>query len=67
MIRVVFFFSFLAVFVVSSSHIDPLGVFSQLVTKQKQSEQSKHPKWLSPHVYYYYVLLHDVSEGNDQK
>ena len=42
---------------------DPLEDFSQLYTKQKQSEQSKYPKWLSPHIYYYHVLLHDVFDG----
>ena len=37
--------------------------FAQLYTKQKQSEQGKHPKWLAPHIFYYHVLLHDVMDG----
>ena len=49
------------VLVVSSSCSDPLESFSKLFTKQRQSEQGKHPKWITPHVYYYHVLLHDSS------
>ena len=47
------------VLVVSSSCPDPLESFSKLFTKQRQSEQGKYPKWITPHVYYYHVLLHD--------
>ena len=51
------------ILVVSSTCKDPLEEFSQLYAKQKQSEQSKYPKWLLPHIYYYHVLLHDVMDG----
>lgn len=49
------------IFVVASTSQEPLEEFSQLYIKQKHSEQSKYPKWLSPHLYYYHVLLHDSS------
>ena len=55
------------VLVVSSSCSDPLESFSKLFTKQKQSEQGKHPKWITPHVYYYYVLLHDPANCPEAK
>ena len=55
------------VLVVSSSCADPLESFSKLYTKQKQSEQGKYPKWITPHVYYYYVLLHDVIDCAEAK
>ena len=55
------------VLVVSSIHPSPLEAFSQLYTQQKESERSKYPKWLTPHLLYYYILLHDVSEGNDAR
>ena len=56
------------VMVVSSTVSDPLESFSKLFTAQKQSEQqSKYPKWLTPHIFYYYVLLHDLSEGGDAR
>lgn len=50
--------------VVSSDHPTPLEAFSQLYTRQKESEQAKYPKWLTPHLFYYHLLLHDVVEGN---
>lgn len=53
----------LVLLVVSSTAKDPVEDFAQLDTKQKQSETSKYPKWLSPHIYYYHVLLHDVMDG----
>ena len=55
------------VLVVSSSCSDPLESFSKLFTKQKQSEQGKHPKWITPHVYYYHVLLHDPANCPEAK
>lgn len=51
------------VLIVSSTSKDPMEEFAQLYTKQKQSEQGKHPKWLAPHIFYYHVLLHDVMDG----
>ncbi len=54
--------------VVSSTVADPLESFSQLLIAQKQSEQqSKYPKWLTPHLLYQYVLLHDLTEGGDER
>lgn len=53
--------------VVSSTHADPLSAFSQLYAVQKEAEQARFPKWLIPHLLYYHVLLHDVSEGNDTR
>jgi hypothetical protein len=53
----------LVIMVVSSTSQDPLEDFAQLYGKQKKSEQSKYPKWLIPHIYYYHVLLHDVVDG----
>lgn len=50
--------------VVSSTEPDVMDAFASLYTKQKEAEQSKNTKWLTPHMFYYHVLLHDVLQGN---
>ena len=58
------------IFVVSSSHADPLDQFGKL-TQQQHTQQHQHanqlPKWFCPNIFRYYVLLHDVVEGEQAK
>lgn len=58
------------VFVVSSGHSDPITGFNNLSGQQHQ-QQTQFPnkmlRWLSPGIMKYYVLLHDVTEGEDAK
>jgi len=57
-------------FVVSSSHADPMEEFSRLTQQQhSQQHQQPHklPKWFSPNVLRYYVLVHDVTEQAEAK
>ena len=57
-------------FVVSSGHSDPLSTFSSLVNQQSTQQTqnpSKIPRWFCPGTLRYYVLLHDVIEGEDAK
>ena len=61
---------FLGMFVVSSGHTDPLGVFNTLSQQQSQQHNqfpNKLPKWFCPNILKYYVLLHDVVEGEQAK
>lgn len=58
------------VFVVSSGHSDPLSMFNSLVNQQSTQQTqnpSKIPRWFCPGSLRYYVLLHDVIEGEDAK
>lgn len=58
------------VFVVSSGHSDPLSMFNSLVNQQSTQQTqnpSKIPRWFCPGTLRYYVLLHDVIEGEDAK
>lgn len=59
------------IFVVSSSHIDPLGQINELHHQQEQYQQqnSSHSgaRWFFSTILKYYVLLHDVSEENLSK
>ncbi|XP_076111682.1 trafficking protein particle complex subunit 8-like isoform X2 [Mytilus galloprovincialis] len=58
------------VFVVSSGHTDPLSMFNSLVNQQSTQQTqnpSKIPRWFCPGTLRYYVLLHDVIEGEDAK
>ena len=61
------------IFVVSTSHLDPLDQFQKLLIQQQQqiqSNQSRFPKWFFPNfanIYKYFVLLHDVQEGEISK
>ena len=54
----------------SSSHADPLDQFGKL-TQQQHTQQHHHanqlPKWFCPNIFRYYVLLHDVVEGEQAK
>ena len=57
-------------FVVSSSHTDPMEEFSKLTQHQHtQQHQQPHklPKWFSPNILRYYVLVHDVTEQAEAK
>jgi len=57
-------------FVVSSSHADPMEEFSRLTQQQHtQQHQQPHklPKWFSPNILRYYVLVHDVTEQAEAK
>jgi len=57
-------------FVVSSSHADPMEEFSKLTQHQHtQQHQQPHklPKWFSPNILRYYVLVHDVTEQAEAK
>jgi hypothetical protein len=56
--------------VVSTSHLDPIDAFAKLVQQQNlQQQQSpvKLPKWFMANIYKYFVLLHDVTEGEESK
>lgn len=60
------------IFVVSTSHLDPLDQFQKLIQQQQQPQPNVNrlPKWLFPNVqsvYKYFVLLHDVQEGEISK
>ena len=41
-----------------------MEAFAGLYTKQKESEQAKNSQWLTPHMFYYHILLHNVVEGD---
>ncbi len=59
------------IYVVSTSHLDPLDQFQKLILQQQQSTTTnRFPKWFFPHIqntYKYFVLLHDVQEGEISK
>ena len=52
------------VLVVSASEPDIIDAFARLYVHQKEAEQSRSSKWLTPHLLYYHILLHDVAEGD---
>lgn len=56
---------------VSTGHLDPLDQFQKLVNQeQTDSGQVGSKKWFFPNfmnVYKYFVLLHDVQEGEISK
>lgn len=59
---------------VSTSHLDPLDQFQKLLLQTHQQSQAntanRFPKWLFPNfvnIYKYFVLLHDVQEGEIAK
>jgi hypothetical protein len=57
-------------FVVSSSHPDPMEEFiklTQLQHTQQHQQPHKLPKWFTPNILRYYVLIHDVSEQLESK
>ncbi|XP_041376116.1 trafficking protein particle complex subunit 8-like isoform X2 [Gigantopelta aegis] len=57
-------------FVVSSSNTDPIAIFNSLTGQQLQQQQqfpNKVPRWFCPGILNYYVLLHDVVEGEQAR
>ncbi|CAF3933295.1 unnamed protein product [Adineta steineri] len=58
------------IMVVSTSHLDPMDAFAKLVQQQNLQQQqspAKLPKWFMTNIYKYFVLLHDVTEGEESK
>uniref|UniRef100_A0A8D0GHK1 Trafficking protein particle complex subunit 8 n=1 Tax=Sphenodon punctatus TaxID=8508 RepID=A0A8D0GHK1_SPHPU len=56
--------------VVSSSEPDPVEQFLKLSQEQhriQHSNEYSYPKWFIPNTLKYYVLLHDVSVGEEQR
>lgn len=56
--------------VVSTGHADPMDQFAKLSQQQhhlQHTSSATHPKWLCPNIFKYYVLLHDNSEGEEEK
>ncbi|CAF0737248.1 unnamed protein product [Didymodactylos carnosus] len=54
--------------VVSTSHLDPMDAFHKLVQQQQLHQQqspAKLPRWFSQNIYKYFVLIHDVTEGEE--
>ena len=57
-------------FVVSSTQTDPLGTFTTLANQQLTQQQqfpNKTPRWFSQGILHYYVLLHDVLDGEQAR
>ncbi|KAG1675945.1 Trafficking protein particle complex subunit 8 [Nymphon striatum] len=55
------------IFVVASNHSDPIEQINKLSQQQQQQQHqspSKLPKWFTPNIFKYYVLLHDFSVGD---
>lgn len=62
---------------VSTGHLDPLDQFQKLMLQLQQLQQqstptspTRTPKWFFPNltnIYKYFVLLHDVHEGEISK
>jgi len=66
------------ILVVSSKHPDPMNAFAALSSRQNSVQQARmqgtshsntkpHYKWFSSNTFKYYLLLHDVSDGEDAK
>lgn len=56
--------------VVSSSEATPSEQFLKLSQEQHRIQHSgeyTNPKWFIPNTLKYYVLLHDMSEGDEQR
>ncbi|XP_013872892.1 trafficking protein particle complex subunit 8 [Austrofundulus limnaeus] len=56
--------------VVSSTETVPLEQFLKLSQEQHRIQHSgeyTHPKWFIPNTLKYYILLHDMSEGDEQR
>uniref|UniRef100_A0A8C0YCX3 Trafficking protein particle complex subunit 8 n=1 Tax=Cyprinus carpio carpio TaxID=630221 RepID=A0A8C0YCX3_CYPCA len=56
--------------VVSSHEAVPTEQFLKLSQEQHRIQHSgefTHPKWFNPNTLKYYVLLHDISEGDEQR
>lgn len=62
--------SWKGVMVVSTSHLNPVEAFGELVKQQSLQQQqypAKLPKWFMSNIYKYFVLLHDVTEVEESK
>lgn len=60
----------LGMLVVSSSEPEPVEQFLKLSQEQhriQHSSEYSYPKWFIPNTLKYYVLLHDVSSGEEQR
>lgn len=66
-LKTIFFLVSSVLLVVCSTEPDVMEAFAGLYTKQKEAEQSKNSKWLTPHMFYYHILLHDVLQGNSAR
>ncbi len=56
--------------VASSSEAEPVEQFSKLSQEQHRIQHNSdysYPKWFIPNTLKYYVLLHDVSAGDEQR
>ncbi|XP_037661646.1 trafficking protein particle complex subunit 8 isoform X2 [Choloepus didactylus] len=56
--------------VASSSEAEPVEQFSKLSQEQhriQHNNEYSYPKWFIPNTLKYYVLLHDVSAGDEQR
>ncbi|XP_023569888.1 trafficking protein particle complex subunit 8 isoform X3 [Octodon degus] len=56
--------------VASSSEAEPMEQFSKLSQEQHRIQHNNdysYPKWFIPNTLKYYVLLHDVSAGDEQR
>ncbi|XP_021562317.1 trafficking protein particle complex subunit 8 isoform X4 [Carlito syrichta] len=56
--------------VASSSEAEPVEQFSKLSQEQhriQHNNECSYPKWFIPNTLKYYVLLHDVSAGDEQR
>ncbi|XP_022096139.1 trafficking protein particle complex subunit 8-like isoform X2 [Acanthaster planci] len=56
--------------VVSTSHADPMDQFAKLSQQQhflQHTSKSPYPKWLVPNIFKYYVLVHDNTDGEEEK
>lgn len=55
---------------VSSAQADPLSMFTALANQQMTQQQqfpNKAPRWFCQGVLHYYVLLHDVVDGEQAR
>jgi len=60
----------LGMLVVSSSEPEPVEQFLKLSQEQhriQHSSEYSYPKWFIPNTLKYYVLLHEVSSGEEQR
>lgn len=60
----------LGLLVVSSTEAVPLEQFLKLSQEQHRIQHSgdyTHPKWFIPNTLKYYILLHDMSDGDEQR
>ncbi|VTJ62038.1 Hypothetical predicted protein [Marmota monax] len=56
--------------VASSNEVEPMEQFSKLSQEQHRIQHNNdysYPKWFIPNTLKYYVLLHDVSAGDEQR